>query len=124
MNYRENTNSINVGGVKIGGQNKVVIQSMTKEERANPDLIDRSSRRRERIAKGSGRSVAEVNKLRQMIEQQRKIGKQMANMDEEKAARLAEQVESGNYAGLKSAMGQPQPYVHKGKGKNKGGFRF
>ena len=103
---------------------KAIIFSMTKEERANPDLIDRSSRRRERIAKGSGRSVAEVNKLRQMIEQQRKIGKQMANMDEEKAARLASQVESGNYAGLKSAMGQPQPYVHKGKGKNKGGFRF
>ena len=28
MNYREKTNSINVGGVQIGGQNKVVIQSM------------------------------------------------------------------------------------------------
>jgi signal recognition particle subunit SRP54 len=97
---------------------------MTKEERANPELIDRSSRRRERIAKGSGRSVAEVNKLRQMIEQQRKMGKQLANIDEEKAARLATQVESGDYAGLKSVMGTPQPYVHKGKGKNKGGFRF
>lgn len=103
---------------------KVMIYSMTKEERENPDLIDRSSRRRERIAKGSGRSVAEVNKLRQMIDQQRKMGKQMANIDEEKAARLASQVESGNYAGLKSTMGQPKPYVHKGKGKNKGGFRF
>lgn len=103
---------------------KAMIFSMTKEERENPELIDRSSRRRERIAKGSGRSVAEVNKLRQMIEQQRKMGKQLANFDEEKAQRLASQVESGNYAGLKSAMGQPQPYVHKGKGKNKGGFRF
>ena len=103
---------------------KAIIYSMTKEERANPDLIDRSSKRRERIAKGSGRSVTEVNKLRQMIEQQRKVGKQLANIDEEKAARLASQVESGNYAGLKSTMGTQQPYVHKGKGKNKGGFRF
>ena len=103
---------------------KAIIFSMTKEERANPELVDKSSRRRERIAKGSGRSVAEVNKLRQMLEQQRKMARQMSNIDEEKAARIASQVESGNYAGLKSAMGQPQPYVHKGKGKNKNRFRF
>ena len=103
---------------------KAIIFSMTKEERANPDLVDKSSRRRERIAKGSGRSVAEVNKLRQMLEQQRKMARQMSNIDEEKAAKIASQVESGNYAGLKSAMGQPQPYVHKGKGKNKNRFRF
>ena len=102
----------------------VIISSMTKEERSNPDLIDRSSRRRERIAKGSGRSVNEVNKLRQMLEQQRKMAKQMANIDPEKAERMAAQLENGNFAGLKNAMGQPQPYVHKGKGKNKGGFRF
>jgi hypothetical protein len=37
---------------------------------------------------------------------------------------MAAQLENGNFAGLKNAMGQPQPYVHKGKGKNKGGFRF
>ena len=103
---------------------RAIIYSMTKEERANPDLVDKSSRRRERIARGSGRSVAEVNKLRQMLEQQRKVAKQMSQIDEEKAARIASQVESGNYAGLKSTMGQPQPYVHKGKGKNKGRFRF
>ena len=103
---------------------KAIIYSMTKEERANPELVDKSSRRRERIAKGSGRSVAEVNKLRQMLEQQRKMARQMSNIDEEKAAKIASQVESGNYAGLKSAMGQPQPYVHKGKGKNKNRFRF
>jgi hypothetical protein len=48
----------------------------------------------------------------------------MSNIDEEKAARIASQVESGNYAGLKSTMGNPQAYVHKGKGKNKNRFRF
>ena len=103
---------------------RAIIYSMTKEERQNPDLVDKSSRRRERIARGSGRSVAEVNKLRQMLEQQRKVAKQMSQIDEEKAAKIASQVESGNYAGLKSTMGQPKPYVHKGKGKNKGRFRF
>ena len=103
---------------------KAIIFSMTKEERENPDLIDRSSRRRERVAKGSGRSVSEVNKLRQMLEQQRKVAKQMSNFDEAKAEALASQLESGNFEGLKQAMGNPQPYVYKGKGKNKGGFRF
>ena len=103
---------------------KIIISSMTKEERANPSLIDKSSRRRERIAKGSGRSVAEVNKLRQMLEQQKRLAKQMSSIDEEKAQRIASQVESGNYAGLKNVMGNPQPYIHKGKGKNKGRFRF
>ena len=103
---------------------KAIIFSMTKEERANPELVDKSSRRRERIAKGSGRSVAEVNKLRQMLEQQRRMAKQMSQIDEQKAAKIAAQVESGNYAGLRNTMGQQQPYVHKGKGKNKNRFRF
>ena len=101
---------------------KIIISSMTKEERENPELIDRSSKRRERIAKGSGRSVNEVNKLRQMLEQQKAVVKRMNNIDEEKAQRLASQIESGNFSGLK-AMNQA-PYVHKGKGKNRGGFRF
>ena len=103
---------------------KVIIGSMTKEERLHPELIDRSSRRRERIAKGSGRSVNEVNRLRKMLEQQRAVAKQMAGMDEAKAEKMASQLESGNFAGLRNAMGQPKPFVHKGKGKNKGGFRF
>lgn len=103
---------------------KVIIGSMTKEERLHPELIDRSSRRRERIAKGSGRSVTEVNKLRKMLEQQRAVAKQMSGIDEKKAEQMAAQLESGNFAGLRNSMGQPKPFVHKGKGKNKGGFRF
>lgn len=103
---------------------KVIISSMTKEERENPDLIDRSSRRRERIAKGSGRSVNEVNRLRQMLEQQRKMAKTMNSIDEEKAQKIAEQLESGNFAGLRNTMGSNMSYQHKGKGKNKGQFRF
>lgn len=104
---------------------KIIISSMTKKEREDPDLIDRSSRRRERIAKGSGRSVSEVNKLRQMLDQQKKVMKQMNNMDEEKMERIANQLQSGNFEGLKQSMGPVNNnYQHKGKGKNKGGFRF
>lgn len=57
------------GRMKQGGQidenqllrNKVIIQSMTPEERQNPDIIKAS--RRKRIALGSGTSIQEVNAL-------------------------------------------------------------
>jgi len=102
---------------------KVVISSMTKEERLNPKLVDQSSRRRERIAKGSGRSVSDVNRIRQMLEQQKKVAKTMSSIDEEKAEALSKQLESGNFQGLKN-MGNFQPKMKKGKGKGKGYFRF
>ena len=40
-----------------------IIQSMTKEERSNPDLLVKSPSRRRRIARGSGRSDDDVNNL-------------------------------------------------------------
>ena len=67
MNYRENTNSINVGGVKIGGQNKVVIQSMTIEERRHPEILKAS--RKIRIAKGCAMEVSDVNYVLKKYEQ-------------------------------------------------------
>src|SRR5690625_5833378 len=42
-------------------QVEAIIQSMTKEERVDPDIINASRRRR--IAKGSGTSVPQVNRL-------------------------------------------------------------
>jgi len=57
---------------------EIIINSMTKEERKDPDLIERSSRRRQRIATGSGKSVTEVNKLRQSFQAQKKLAKQMS----------------------------------------------
>ncbi|CAM3664039.1 signal recognition particle protein [Erysipelothrix urinaevulpis] len=51
---------------------EAMIQSMTKEERNNPDLI-RSSRKR-RIAKGSGTTTTDVNRL---LNQYKKMQKQM-----------------------------------------------
>ena len=57
--------------------NKAIIQSMTPEERKNPDLIKAS--RRQRIAKGSGTSVQQVNQLLKQFEQSKELMKQFKN---------------------------------------------
>ena len=57
---------------------EAIIRSMTIEEREKPDIIDGS--RRKRIAKGSGTSITEVNKLMKQFEDMRKMMKQMNKM--------------------------------------------
>ncbi len=57
--------------------NKAIIQSMTREERLNPDIIKAS--RRQRIAKGSGTSVQQVNQLIKQFEQSKELMRQMKN---------------------------------------------
>ena len=57
---------------------KAIIQSMTMEERENPDIINVS--RKNRIAKGCGLDIAEVNRFMKQFEQSRKMMKQMNNM--------------------------------------------
>jgi signal recognition particle subunit SRP54 len=57
---------------------EAIINSMTLEERANPDLIDGS--RRKRIAKGSGKDVTEVNAFMKQFEQMREMMKTMNKM--------------------------------------------
>ena len=52
---------------------EAIVLSMTAAERANPDLIDGS--RRARIAKGSGRTVQEVNRLLKQFEEMGKFMK-------------------------------------------------
>ena len=59
-------------------QIEAIILSMTKEERARPELINGS--RRKRIAKGSGTTVEDVNKLLRQFEQMKKTMKQFTNM--------------------------------------------
>jgi signal recognition particle subunit SRP54 len=62
---------------KLLTRQEAIIQSMTKQERVKPDLINGS--RRKRIAQGSGVDVSEVNKLlkmhRQMSDVMKKMGK-------------------------------------------------
>ena len=96
-----------------------IIYSMTEQERKHPELIDRDYKRRERIAKGSGRSVQEVNKLRESLAQMRKTMKQMSGMTENDAKRMQAQMKTGNFSGMGG-----QQKVKKGKGKNKGAFRY
>ncbi len=57
---------------------EAIILSMTKDERTKPDLIN--ARRRQRIARGSGTSVTEVNDLLSRFAQMRKMMKNMGKM--------------------------------------------
>jgi signal recognition particle subunit SRP54 len=95
-------------------QMSVIIHSMTEAERKDPTLVDQSSRRRERIARGSGVTVAEVNRLRTALDTQKKMMKKMMNMDERELESLSKNP---------SKM-MPAPQNKKGKGKGKGQFKY
>jgi signal recognition particle subunit SRP54 len=56
---------------------EAIIKSMTPSERSNPSLINQS--RKTRIAKGSGTSVEEVNKLLKQFDQMRQMMKMFTN---------------------------------------------
>jgi signal recognition particle subunit SRP54 len=56
---------------------EAIVLSMTPDERHNPDILKAS--RKVRIAKGSGRTVQEVNRLLNQFEQMKKMMKQMNN---------------------------------------------
>ncbi|MGP4059800.1 signal recognition particle protein [Halobacillus litoralis] len=56
---------------------EAIIQSMTKNERQDPSVMNAS--RKKRIAKGSGTSVSEVNRLLKQFEEMKKMMKQMSN---------------------------------------------
>ncbi|MDE6624793.1 MAG: signal recognition particle protein [Lachnospiraceae bacterium] len=57
---------------------KAIVLSMTKEERANPAIINPS--RKKRIAAGAGVDISEVNRLIKQFEQMKKMMKQMSGM--------------------------------------------
>lgn len=56
-----------------------IIYSMTLEERRDPSVLN--AKRKERIAKGCGRSVTEVNRLIKQFEQSKLMMKQFSNLD-------------------------------------------
>lgn len=93
---------------------QAIIQSMTPAERANPKMIDGS--RRSRIAKGSGRSVSDVNQLVDRFFEARKMMEQMSR--------------GGGMPGMPGAPGmaigkrskaRQAPQAKKGKGKRVSG---
>lgn len=57
---------------------EAIILSMTKEERANPSLINLS--RKQRIAKGAGVDISEVNRIVKQFDQMKKMMKQLPGM--------------------------------------------
>ena len=58
---------------------EAMINSMTPQERSDPDLIDSS--RKKRIAKGSGKDISEVNAFMKQFEQMRDMMKNMNKMN-------------------------------------------
>lgn len=63
---------------KAIGRIEAIIYSMTPEERSNPSIINVS--RKNRIAKGAGVDISEVNRLIKQHEQSRKMMKQLSGM--------------------------------------------
>ncbi len=92
----------------------VIITSMTKEERKNPDLMEMSKSRRERVANGSGRPYTEVNNLVRSFGEMKKQMKKFSSLSEEDL----------NSNRFKQSMQAQAKKPKKGKGKGKGQFRF
>lgn len=76
-------NSKQLKNIKVDDKELVyieaIIQSMTKEERQDPSIIDGS--RRKRIAKGSGTTIQRVNKLLKQFKETRKMMKKFSSME-------------------------------------------
>ncbi|KGJ23702.1 signal recognition particle protein [Paracoccus sanguinis] len=75
-----------------------LINSMTKKERANPDLLQAS--RKKRIAAGAGMDVAELNKLLKMQRQMADTMKKVSKMDKGAMLKQAMRAMSGKGGGL------------------------
>ena len=82
---------IDTGGLKI---QEAIIRSMTKKERANHLIIGPS--RRKRIARGSGTSVAEVNRLIKQFEKTRLMMKKMTK-NKGMQAKMMQHFSGGNF---------------------------
>ena len=75
---------------------EAIILSMTKEERANPALINPS--RKKRIARGAGVDIGEVNRLVKQFDQMKKMMKQMPGL-------MGGGKRKGGFGGLGGLMG-------------------
>ena len=66
---------------------EAIISSMTPKERTHPEIINQS--RRTRIAKGSGTTIQDVNRLLKQFEQMRKMMKMVTGMNNSKMMQMA-----------------------------------
>ncbi len=76
----------NVDAEKEMGHVAAIIQSMTKEERKNPSILN--GPRKKRVALGSGTSIAEVNRLIKQFDEMRKMIKQMSSLTKGKKGKF------------------------------------
>lgn len=85
MEMMPGMNSKEMKGLDLGDsekemmKTKSIIQSMTVKERRNPKLLENASRKK-RIAKGSGLTIQDVNKVIKGFDNMKKMMKQMGNM--------------------------------------------
>ena len=86
---------------------EALIYSMTPDERKDPTLIAKSSRRRQRVARGSGLKVSDVNRLIESLDQQKQMVQQVAK--------------NPTQQGMPNLQPRKQ---RKGKGKGRGRFRY
>jgi signal recognition particle subunit SRP54 len=68
-----------IGDLQVEGKSltrmEAIVDSMTREERRNPGILNGS--RRQRIAKGSGTSVTQVNQLLRQFQQMQRVMRQV-----------------------------------------------
>jgi signal recognition particle subunit SRP54 len=96
---------------------EAMISSMTNDERKNPELLERSSSRRNRVARGSGRSTTEVNRLISTLEKQKKMMRSFQNMSPDRMENMSQGVAQGN------AFQPKMSRAARRGNKKKGGFR-
>ena len=66
---------------------EAIINSMTPKERSHPEIINQS--RRNRIAKGSGTTIQDVNRLMKQFDNMRKMMKMVTGMNSSKMMQMA-----------------------------------
>ncbi|WP_455493275.1 signal recognition particle protein [Eubacterium sp.] len=83
---------------------RCIIYSMTKQERANPEIINPSRKRR--IAAGSGTSIEDVNKLMTQFKQMQKMVKQVGGRKGPKVSKKMRRLMQQNPEIAQKMMGQ------------------
>ena len=100
---------------------EAIIRSMTPDERRRPEIINGS--RRQRIASGSGRTIAEVNRLVKQFGEMQKMMKRMGGLGGK--GKKGKKGGLGALAGLGAGLGGGVPgFPGSGPGAETGGFPF
>lgn len=103
------------------GRTEAIVQSMTKAERLNPDLLN--ANRRKRIAAGSGTTVQEVNRFIKQFEEMKKMMKQFSGMSD-KMNKKMNKLNKKKGGGLQLPFGNKDGLPMMPNDKKKGGMNF